>query len=244
MADAAHRGGGLAAARTRAARGLAAARAAGRRRAAARCSGARRALLRDVRAGRWRRSSRPICCPTAATASTLRANGAGWSRCGRDRHHALARRCAARRLRQLLLPALATAQTARRSRSRSIRRPTRPRTTSATFHADRVCFDAVWPEVAGRRPRSGSAPRTTSSSASVELRNHGDRTLDLELMSAFEVTLADPRADEAHPAFSNLFVGAEWQAGAPGAGVRAQAAPGRPSRACTRRTSSPRPSRS
>ena len=31
-------------------------------------------------------------------------------------------------------------------------------------------------------------------------------------MSAFEVTLADPRADEAHPAFSNLFVSAEWQA--------------------------------
>ena len=30
-------------------------------------------------------------------------------------------------------------------------------------------------------------------------------------MSSFEVTLADQRADESHPAFSNLFVGAEWQ---------------------------------
>ena len=47
----------------------------------------------------------------------------------------------------------------------------------------------------------------------VELRNLGDRMLDLELISAFEVTLADARADEAHPAFQNLFVSAEWQAG-------------------------------
>jgi cyclic beta-1,2-glucan synthetase len=30
-------------------------------------------------------------------------------------------------------------------------------------------------------------------------------------MSAFEITLADPRADEAHPAFSDLFVRAAWQ---------------------------------
>ena len=37
--------------------------------------------------------------------------------------------------------------------------------------------------------------------------------LDLELISAFEVSLADARADEAHPAFQNLFIGAEWQAG-------------------------------
>ncbi len=45
----------------------------------------------------------------------------------------------------------------------------------------------------------------------VELRNLGDRTLEIELISAFEVTLSDARADEAHPAFTNLFVRAEWQ---------------------------------
>ena len=33
-----------------------------------------------------------------------------------------------------------------------------------------------------------------------------DEVLDLELISAFEVTLSDARADEAHPAFMNLFV--------------------------------------
>jgi cyclic beta-1,2-glucan synthetase len=35
--------------------------------------------------------------------------------------------------------------------------------------------------------------------------------MEIELISAFEVTLAEPRADEAHPAFSNLFVQARWQ---------------------------------
>ena len=77
---------------------------------------------------------------------TLRANGAGWSRWGttgitRWRDDAL--RDA---LRQLLLPALGPAAAAR-CRSPSTRRPTRPRTTSSTFHADRVCFDAAWPEL-------------------------------------------------------------------------------------------------
>jgi cyclic beta-1,2-glucan synthetase len=44
----------------------------------------------------------------------------------------------------------------------------------------------------------------------VELRNLSNRTLDIEFMSAFEVTLANPLADEAHPAFSNLFLQAQW----------------------------------
>ena len=39
------------------------------------------------------------------------------------------------------------------------------------------------------------------------------RTLDLELIVVFEVALADPRADEAHPAFRTCSCGAEWQAG-------------------------------
>jgi cyclic beta-1,2-glucan synthetase len=53
----------------------------------------------------------------------------------------------------------------------------------------------------------------------------------MELISAFEVTLADPRADEAHPAFTNLFVRAagsrrsrRWCSSAAAPGHRAGAA--------------------
>ena len=80
-----------------------------------------------------------------------------------------------------------------------------------SFHADRVAFDATWPEVEATTTVWVS-PEDDIEFRRVVLHNYGDRTLDLELMSAFEVTLADPRADEAHPAFSNLFVSAEWQA--------------------------------
>ena len=79
----------------------------------------------------------------------------------------------------------------------------------SVFHADRVCFDAAWPEVHAHTTVWVS-PEDDIEFRQVELRNLSDRELDIELISAFEVTLADPRADEAHPAFSNLFVRAEW----------------------------------
>ena len=79
------------------------------------------------------------------------------------------------------------------------------------YHADRVCFDAAWPELQAHTTVWVS-PEDDIEFRRVELRNLSDRTLDIELMSAFEVTLAEPRADEAHPAFSNLFVRAEWLA--------------------------------
>ena len=79
------------------------------------------------------------------------------------------------------------------------------------YHADRVCFDAAWPRVEAHTTVWVS-PEDDIEFRQVELRNLSDRTLDIEIMSAFEVTLADARADEAHPAFSNLFVRAEWQA--------------------------------
>ena len=81
----------------------------------------------------------------------------------------------------------------------------------SVFHADRVCFDAAWPGVQAHTTVWVS-PEDDIEFRQVELRNLGDRALDIELISAFDVTLADPRADEAHPAFSNLFVRAEWQA--------------------------------
>ena len=81
----------------------------------------------------------------------------------------------------------------------------------STYHADRVCFDASWPQVQAHTTVWVS-PEDDIEFRQVELRNLSDRPLDIELMSAFEVTLSDARADEAHPAFTNLFVRAEWQA--------------------------------
>ncbi|MEP7303549.1 MAG: glucoamylase family protein, partial [Caldimonas sp.] len=82
----------------------------------------------------------------------------------------------------------------------------------SSFHADRAWFGANWPEV-DASITVWVSPEDDIEFRRVDLRNDGDRPLDLELLSSFEVTLADARADEAHPAFQNLFVGAEWQAG-------------------------------
>jgi cyclic beta-1,2-glucan synthetase len=82
----------------------------------------------------------------------------------------------------------------------------------STYHADRVCFDAAWPEIQAHTTVWVS-PEDDIEFREIELRNLSDRVLDLELISAFEITLADPRGDEAHPAFSNLFVRANWHAG-------------------------------
>jgi cyclic beta-1,2-glucan synthetase len=80
----------------------------------------------------------------------------------------------------------------------------------STFHADRVCFDAAWPEV-NAHATVWVSPEDDIEFRQIELRNLSDRTLDLELMSAFEITLAAPIADEAHPAFSNLFLRSTWR---------------------------------
>jgi cyclic beta-1,2-glucan synthetase len=78
------------------------------------------------------------------------------------------------------------------------------------FHADRVCFDAAWPELRSHATVWVS-PEDDIEFRQIEVSNLGDRQLEIELLSAFEVTLADARADEAHPAFGNLFVRACWQ---------------------------------
>ena len=79
----------------------------------------------------------------------------------------------------------------------------------STFHADRVCFEAAWPHLQAHSTVWVS-PEDDIEFRQVELRNLSDRTLEIELISALEITLAEQRADEAHPAFSNLFVRAEW----------------------------------
>ncbi|MHB8948132.1 MAG: hypothetical protein ACYC4S_03590, partial [Rhodoferax sp.] len=81
----------------------------------------------------------------------------------------------------------------------------------SVYHADRVCFDAAWPELEAHITVWVS-PEDDIEFRQVELRNLSDQSLDIELLSAFDVTLSDPRADEAHPAFTNLFVRAQWQA--------------------------------
>ncbi|MEY2875168.1 MAG: hypothetical protein RLZZ373_2539 [Pseudomonadota bacterium] len=81
----------------------------------------------------------------------------------------------------------------------------------STFHADRVCLDARWPELQAHTTVWVS-PEDDIEFRQVALHNLSDRTIDIELLSAFDITLSDARADEAHPAFTNLFVRAEWQA--------------------------------
>jgi cyclic beta-1,2-glucan synthetase len=89
--------------------------------------------------------------------------------------------------------------------------PDRAAHYQSSYHADRLLFSASWSEIQATTTVWVS-PEDDIEFRRVELRNLGDRPLDVELMSAFEVTLADARADESHPAFQNLFVSAEWQA--------------------------------
>ncbi|MEO6897919.1 MAG: glucoamylase family protein [Caldimonas sp.] len=80
-----------------------------------------------------------------------------------------------------------------------------------SFLADRVAFQASWSELE-TTTTVWVSPEDDIEFRRVVIHNTGERTLDIELMSSFEVVLADQRADESHPAFSNLFIGAEWQA--------------------------------
>jgi cyclic beta-1,2-glucan synthetase len=80
---------------------------------------------------------------------------------------------------------------------------------SSAFHADRVCFDTEWDNLHAHMTVWVS-PEDDIEFRQVELRNGGELPLDIELLSAFEVALSDARADEAHPAFTNLFVSAQW----------------------------------
>ena len=82
---------------------------------------------------------------------------------------------------------------------------------SCLFHADRVCFDAAWSDLQAHTTVWVS-PEDDIEFRRVELRNLSNRIIDIEIFSAFEVTLADALADEAHPAFSNLFLQAQWLA--------------------------------
>ncbi|MEO6410218.1 MAG: glucoamylase family protein [Burkholderiaceae bacterium] len=140
---------------------------------------------------------------------SLRPNGAGWSRLGRtgltrwrddalrDQHGSFFHLRWDRQPRPMSLTQHPAPDPAADYRSE--------------FHADRVCFDARWSEVAAHTTVWVS-PEDDIEFRRIELRNLSDRSIDFELMSAFEVTLSDDRADEAHPAFANLFIRAQWLA--------------------------------
>ena len=80
----------------------------------------------------------------------------------------------------------------------------------ARFMADRVQFDAHGKGLSTSISVVVS-PEDDTELRTVQLHNTGRTERIIELVSCFEAVLADPRADEAHPAFSNLFVQTRWE---------------------------------
>jgi cyclic beta-1,2-glucan synthetase len=81
----------------------------------------------------------------------------------------------------------------------------------ATFFADRVQFDAASNELEATTTVLVS-PEDDTEIRTVTLHNVSGAEITLDVVSCFEAVLTDPRADEAHPAFSNLFVQTQWHA--------------------------------
>ena len=77
------------------------------------------------------------------------------------------------------------------------------------FHPDRVLLHARWRDLAVTTTVSVS-PRDDCELRRVDLYNSGRKPMRLQVALAFEAVLAPQAADEAHPAFSNLFVKARW----------------------------------
>ena len=140
---------------------------------------------------------------------TLRANGAGWSRFDGA--------CVSRWRDDALRDAYGTFFYLRRERDSvpaSITQHPAPDPTAhyqAGFHGDHVVFDTVWADLRSRCTVWVS-PEDDIELRRIELWNTSSKPVAFELLSMFELVLAEARADEAHPAFSNLFVSAEWSA--------------------------------
>lgn len=80
----------------------------------------------------------------------------------------------------------------------------------ARFLADQVQFEANGPGLQARTTVLIS-PEDDTELRTVALHNSGSETRTLELISYFEPVLSNPKADEAHPAFANLFVESRWE---------------------------------
>jgi cyclic beta-1,2-glucan synthetase len=78
------------------------------------------------------------------------------------------------------------------------------------FQADRVQFDAQGDGLSLRTVVLIS-PEDDTELRTVTVVNEGESTRTLELISCFEPVLSNPKDDEAHPAFANLFVRAHWK---------------------------------
>ena len=79
----------------------------------------------------------------------------------------------------------------------------------SVYHIDRVQFDTIWADLTVRSTLWVS-PEDDIEFRQIELLNRSDVPIELDLLSCFEASLAPARADEAHPAFGNLFVLARW----------------------------------
>ena len=84
-------------------------------------------------------------------------------------------------------------------------------TYRATFLADRVQFAARSVALEAITTVLVS-PEDDTELRTVCLTNLSSQEITLDVISCFEAVLTDARADEAHPAFSNLFVQTEWHA--------------------------------
>ncbi|MBP6764111.1 MAG: DUF3131 domain-containing protein, partial [Rubrivivax sp.] len=80
----------------------------------------------------------------------------------------------------------------------------------ARFLADRVQYDAQGEGITATVTVLVS-PEDDTELRVVTLHNTGDTTISCEVVSCFEPVLADARADEAHPAFSGLFINSTWR---------------------------------
>jgi len=81
---------------------------------------------------------------------------------------------------------------------------------TARFLADRVLFKSKSDELETTTTVLVS-PEDDTELRTVTLYNLGKSTIIYEVISCFEVALAEARADEAHPAFSNLFIETAWR---------------------------------
>ncbi|MGJ7490393.1 GH36-type glycosyl hydrolase domain-containing protein [Variovorax sp. ZT4R33] len=78
------------------------------------------------------------------------------------------------------------------------------------FLADQAQFEASGPGLQSRITVLIS-PEDDTELRTVTLHNVSDTARTLELLSYFEPVLSHPKADEAHPAFTNLFVETRWE---------------------------------
>ena len=82
-------------------------------------------------------------------------------------------------------------------------------TYKATFLADRVHFETTSEDLEIVTNVLVS-PEDDIEIRTVTLQNLSGAEMTLDVISCFEAVLADPKADEAHPAFSNLFLQTDW----------------------------------